>query len=47
VTFLGDVFHPMTFFRADGGNNAIQDALELGRVLRDDRHLESGCAAAD
>lgn len=43
VTLLGDAWHPMTFFRGEGGNHAIQDALDFGKVLQEDalfrRHL--------
>jgi len=33
VTLIGDASHPMTPFRGEGANNAMQDAVELGEVL--------------
>jgi 2-polyprenyl-6-methoxyphenol hydroxylase-like FAD-dependent oxidoreductase len=51
VTLLGDAFHPMTFFKGEGGNHAMQDALDLGSVLQEDllgrRHLYSEQKGAD
>ena len=51
VTLLGDAFHPMTFFKGEGGNHSMQDALDLGAVLQEDalgrRHLYSEEKAAD
>lgn len=51
ITLLGDAFHPMTFFKGEGGNHAMQDALDLGKLLQEDtfarHHLYSGQKAAD
>jgi 2-polyprenyl-6-methoxyphenol hydroxylase-like FAD-dependent oxidoreductase len=51
ITLLGDAFHPMTFFKGEGGNHAIQDALDLGKLLQEDafarRHLYSRQKDAD
>jgi 2-polyprenyl-6-methoxyphenol hydroxylase-like FAD-dependent oxidoreductase len=51
ITLLGDAFHSMTFFKGEGGNHAIQDALDLGKLLQEDafirHHLYSGPKAAD
>jgi 2-polyprenyl-6-methoxyphenol hydroxylase-like FAD-dependent oxidoreductase len=51
VTLLGDAWHPMTFFKGEGGNHGMQDALDLGRVLQQDalnrRHLYSEEKAPD
>jgi 2-polyprenyl-6-methoxyphenol hydroxylase-like FAD-dependent oxidoreductase len=51
VALLGDAWHPMTFFKGEGGNHAMQDALDLGRVLQDEalagRHLYFEDQAAD
>ncbi|MCJ1245622.1 hypothetical protein MMC30_002826 [Trapelia coarctata] len=33
VTLLGDAIHPMTFFRGEGANHALQDGLKLANVL--------------
>lgn len=51
VTLLGDAWHPMTFFKGEGGNHVMQDALDLGRILHDDalarRHLYAAETSAD
>ena len=51
VTLLGDAFHPMTYFKGEGGNHAMQDALDLGRMLHEDalarRHLHAEDKATD
>ncbi|KAF7968135.1 hypothetical protein HWV62_31754 [Athelia sp. TMB] len=33
ITLIGDASHPMTPFRGEGANNAMQDAIELGEKL--------------
>jgi len=51
ITLLGDAFHPMTFFKGEGGNHAMQDALDLGKLLQEDafaqHHLYFGQKATD
>jgi 2-polyprenyl-6-methoxyphenol hydroxylase-like FAD-dependent oxidoreductase len=51
ITLLGDAFHTMTFFKGEGANHAMQDALDLSKLLQEDafsrHHLYSGQKAAD
>ncbi|MCJ1303021.1 hypothetical protein MMC08_005827 [Hypocenomyce scalaris] len=42
VSLLGDAVHPMTFFRGQGANHAMQDGLSLARLMNDEIALSEG-----
>ncbi|KAI8819132.1 uncharacterized protein EV422DRAFT_568992 [Fimicolochytrium jonesii] len=42
VTLIGDAFHPMTFFRGEGAQQALKDALEVAKALNTSISLAYG-----
>ncbi|RKO87283.1 hypothetical protein BDK51DRAFT_19711 [Blyttiomyces helicus] len=44
VTLIGDAFHPMTFFRGEGAQMALRDALELAQFINSQIALDHNTA---